>query len=134
MENKVTTEPFELATKHLIMPSHLNPNSSIFGGQLLAWLDLDLYVFVAEKVRCTTMVTVSMEKVYFKNPGYLGEIIEIHGAIKKLRRTSVTVSGMAEAVNPENDSRRTIIECEVTYVSVDKRGRPTPLPKAPVHT
>ncbi len=121
---------FELTTKHLVMPSALNPNYSIFGGQLLAWLDMDLYLYVSGKVACKNMVTVSMDKVYFKNPAFLGEMIEIRAALHRVRRTSVTALGKAEAYNPETGDRRLIIECEITYVAVDSNGKPVPVDSA----
>ena len=117
---------YELVTRHLVMPEDLNPNHSIFGGKLLAWMDVDLYLFASAKVKVTNMETVAMEKVYFKNPAYLGEIIEITASISRVRRSSVTVHGKAEAFDPENGSRRLIIECEITYVAVDDDGHPVP--------
>lgn len=120
--------PYQLITRHLVMPDELNPNYSIFGGRLLAWLDKDLYLYVSQKARCKNMVTVSMDKVYFKNPAFLGETIEVYAAIQKMKRTSVSALGRAVAFDPETEERRTIIECEITYVSVNDKGRPTPLP------
>jgi len=115
---------YETISRHLIMPSDLNPNHSIFGGMLIAWLDKDLYIYVSSHVKCRQMVTVSMDKVYFKNPAYLGEVIEISGAVKQVRRTSVTALGRAVAVDPENGQSRIIIECEISYVAIDEHGRP----------
>lgn len=115
---------YTLVTRHLIMPNELNPNFSIFGGQLMAWLDKDLYVFASGELKYKNMVTISMNKVYFKNPAYLGEVIEIYGALSKIRRSSVTTKGRAIAVDPETEERRTIIECEITYVAVNKDGKP----------
>lgn len=119
-------EEFHLITRHLVMPNELNPNHTIFGGQLLAWLDVDLYLYLTEKVRDKYMVTYSMDKVYFKNPAYLGEIIEVHGAIKKIQRTRISVLGKAIAVDPETQARRVIIECEISYVAIDDNGKPRP--------
>lgn len=118
------TQEFELVTQHMVMSEHLNPNLHIFGGQLLAWLDTDVYLYAVNKLRYKSMVTVSMNNVYFKNPGYLGDIIQIFAKIKEIRRSSVTLYGKAVAFDPVTGSLREIIECEVTYVAVDKNGKP----------
>ena len=115
---------FELVTQHMVMSEHLNPNHHIFGGQLLAWLDTDVYLHCTNKVRYKSMVTVSMNNVYFKAPGYLGDIIRIYARIKEVRRSSITASGKAVAYDPEKQTAREIIECEVTYVAVSPNGRP----------
>jgi len=120
----VTSEDFSLVTQHMVMSEHLNPNHHIFGGQLLAWLDTDVYLHCTNKLRYKSMVTVSMNNVYFKAPGYLGDIIQIFARIKDVRRSSVTAEGKAVAYDPEKQTSREIITCEVTYVAVGPNGRP----------
>jgi acyl-CoA thioesterase YciA len=115
---------FSLVTRHLIMPNELNPNHSIFGGQLIAWLDKDLYVFLTVALKYKNMVTVGMNNVHFKNPAYLGEIIEIYASIKQIRKSSVTAYGKAMATDPTTGNSRLIIQCEITYVAIDANGRP----------
>lgn len=117
-------EEFSLVTQHMVMSEHLNPNHNIFGGQLLSWLDTDVYLFCTNRLRYKSMVTVSMNNVYFKAPGYLGDIIQIFAKIKEIRRTSVTAAGRAVAFDPEQQTFREIIECEVTYVALGKNGKP----------
>lgn len=117
-------EEFSLVTQHMVMSEHLNPNHHIFGGQLLAWLDTDVYLHCTNRLRYKAMVTVSMNNVYFKAPGYLGDIIQIYARIKEIRRSSVTAQGKAVAYDPEKQTSREIIACEVTYVAVGANGRP----------
>lgn len=115
---------FSLVTQHLIMTEHLNPNHVIFGGQLLAWLDVDVYLFMAQEVSFKQLVTVSMTNVSFKAPGYLGEHIQIHARLKEKRKSSVTAVGKAIAYDPQSANIREIISCEITYVAVDDSGKP----------
>jgi acyl-CoA hydrolase len=123
-EEEIDLQGFSLATRHLIMPNELNPNHSIFGGQLIAWLDTALYVYVTGIVKFKNMVTVGMNNVHFKKPAYLGEIIEIYGSIKQIRKSSVAVYGKAIAVDPSTGSSRLIIQCEITYVAINDKGKP----------
>ena len=106
------------------MPQHLNPNHHIFGGQLLAWLDKDIYIFICNSLEYRMFVTVTMHNVYFKKPAYPGEILETYGKLKQVKRTSATAYGKAVAFDPEMRTSREIIECELTYVAIDQNGRP----------
>lgn len=124
---QLVTEEFSLVTQHMVMSEHLNPNHHIFGGQLLAWLDTDVYLHCTNRLRYKSMVTVSMNNVYFKAPGYLGDIIQIYARIKEVRRSSVTAEGKAVAYDPEKQTSREIITCEVTYVAIGPNGRPVRL-------
>lgn len=108
----------------MVMSEHLNPNHHIFGGQLLAWLDTDVYLYCSNKLRYKSMVTVSMNNVYFKAPGYLGDIIQIYARLKHIGRSSATAEGKAIAYDPEKQTSREIIACEVTYVAVGPNGKP----------
>jgi len=129
MDIEITLNENTVVTRHLIMPNDLNPNHTVFGGTLLAWMDKDLYIFAAEKVQCKFMVTFSIQNVYFKNPAHAGEIIEIHASLSGIRRSSVTVKGKAIAIETSKTRPdRTIIECEITYVAIDtKTGKPLPV-------
>lgn len=127
MEHKKRKEivnQFQLVSQHLVMNEHLNPNHAIFGGQLLAWLDVDVYLFCTNNLRYKNMVTVSMNNVFFKNPAYLGDIIQIHARMKEIKRSSVTAYGKAIAFDPEKQSSRDIIECEITYVALNENNKP----------
>jgi len=108
----------------MVMSEHLNPNHHIFGGQLLAWLDTDVYLYCTNKLRYKSMVTVSMNNVFFKAPSYLGDIIQIYARIKAVGRSSVTAEAKAVAYDPEKQTSREIIACEVTYVAVGPNGKP----------
>ncbi|HRP69935.1 MAG TPA: hotdog domain-containing protein, partial [Turneriella sp.] len=80
--------------------------------------------YCTNKLRYKSMVTVSMNNVYFRAPGYLGDIIQIYARLKEVRRSSVTAEGKAVAYDPEKQTSREIITCEVTYVAVSPTGKP----------
>lgn len=124
IEDENDLKDFSLVTRHLIMPNELNPNHCIFGGQLIAWLDKDLYIYLSSEMKYRNMVTVGMNNVHFKKPAFLGEIIEIYAAVKQIRKTSVTAYGKAIATDPSSETSRLIIQCEITYVAIDDKGKP----------
>lgn len=116
---------YTLITQHLVMNEHLNPNHHIFGGQLTAWLDKDLYVFACGELSYKKMATLSMDNIRFRNPANLGDILQIYGRIKRVGRTSVCVHGKILAYEPVHDTYVEIIACEITYVALNEEGRPT---------
>ncbi len=122
---EIKLDGYALVSQHIVMTEHLNANHHIFGGQLLAWLDKDLYVFISTKMRYKRLVTLGMNNVRFRKPAHLGEIIQIYGQIKQVKRSSVTANGKAVAFDPESLATREIIECEITFVALDEKGRPS---------
>ena len=60
------SDDFTLVSQHLVMTEHLNPNHVIFGGQLLAWLDKDLYIFVSSTITWKT-INEKQEGLNFNN-------------------------------------------------------------------
>ncbi len=129
LERHSLKKDMELVTQHIVMPDHLNPNYHIFGGHLLSWLDKDLYIFTATKLKFYFLVTSSMNNVRFKNPAYLGEIIRFYGQIKQVKRSSVITTGLAIAFNPETEDTRDIIECDIVFVAVTAQGKITRIKK-----
>lgn len=123
--NESVLEGYQLVSNHLVMNEHLNPNHNIFGGQLLAWLDMDVYMHAANRVKYTKMATHNMNHIYFKNPALLGDFIQIYAKIKEIKKSSIITSGIAISNDPATGEKKVIIECEITYVVLDENGRPT---------
>ncbi len=115
---------FELTNQHLVMPGDLNPNHTIFGGVLLAWLDVDAYLYSVSITGYTSMVTVGMDKVKFRSPARAGEIVRIYCRVKKTGRSTITVEARATVSSPKEDKSRIVIDCEITYVAIDESGKP----------
>jgi acyl-CoA hydrolase len=75
-------------------------------------------------------VTVSVDRVDFLEPIYLGELVTARASVNFAGRTSMEVGIKIEAENLVTGERRHTNSCYVTYVAVDERGNPTPV--APV--
>ncbi len=114
---------YSLVSHHLVMNEHLNPNHNIFGGQLLAWLDMDVYMHAANLVKYTKMATHSMNKIYFRNPALLGDFIQIYANVLEIKKSSIVASGIALTHDPATGNRKIIIQCEITYVVLDENGK-----------
>lgn len=129
MPDRFNLEEYSLASQHLVMTEHLNPNHHIFGGQLTAWLDKDLYMYACKVLKYKRFATLSMDNIRFRNPAYLGDILQIYGRISEVSRTTVRVDGKIVAFDPENETYREVIACEITYVALNDKGKPMRIPQ-----
>jgi acyl-CoA thioesterase YciA len=119
-------EGMELATQHIVMSRDLNQHGFLFGGQMLAWIDEGCAMFVMEKIRYSNIVTVSMADVVFKSPGLLGDIIQIFSKIEKVGNSSITIRNTSIGKSQSRKELKEIIDCKITYVCLDEKGRPFP--------
>jgi acyl-CoA thioesterase YciA len=112
-----------------LLPRDTNPHGTIFGGVILSYID-QAGAIEAHQHGVDRMVTVAMEKVVFHQPVYVGDIVSFYGQLVRLGRTSITVKVMVEAAAPTMDRPpRQVTEAEITYVNVDREGRPTAIPR-----
>lgn len=114
---------FTIVTRHIVMSEHLNPNGTLFGGQLLAWLDSDLAIFACEHAKYKSLVTASMDNVKFKAPGRIGDVVKIYAKILEVKPHYLLIKGKAVAHNVETGEERVVIECDIQMVAVDESGR-----------
>lgn len=117
---------FEFITQHLIMERHLNSAGNLFGGTVLSWLDEAGAMFVMERIRYQNIVTISMDDVYFRNPGQLSDNIKIFGKITQIKSSSIEIQTRAYAVNPVDGISRQIISCKIVFVCLNEDKKPYP--------
>lgn len=110
-------------TRKWVKPEDLNPNLTLFGGQLLAWIDEELALYSIIQLENPKMVTKHMSEINFRSSAKQGDIIEIGIDVVKFGTTSLTLK--CEARNMM--TRETIISIDqITMVSLDTDGKPTP--------
>ena len=111
------------ALRTLAMPADSNPNGDIFGGWVMAQMDLAGAVPAAREAR-GRIATVAVEAMRFHKPVYVGDVFSCYAEIRRVGTTSITVAVEAWA------ERRPLGECvKVTegtyvYVAIDETGRP----------
>ncbi|WCL50589.1 acyl-CoA thioesterase [Leptospira sp. GIMC2001] len=116
----------ELVTQHLVQPGYLNYHGNLFGGAMLSWLDEGVAMYAMGKIQFTNIVTANMKDVKFKSPGKLGDIIQIYAKIERVGKASIDVKAIAISNNPEKKKISEIIDCMITYVCLDAKGKPFP--------
>ena len=108
-------------TRKWVKPEDLNPNGTLFGGKLLAWLDEELALYTIIQLENPRVVTKHMSEINFRSSAKQGDIIEIGIDVVKFGNSSVVLK--CEARNMM--TRETIITIdETTMVNVDENGKP----------
>ena len=110
-------------TRKWVKPEDLNPNGTLFGGKLLAWIDEELALYSIIQLENTKIVTKHMSEINFRSSAKQGDIIEIGISVVNFGRTSLTLK--CEARNMM--TRETIITIDTTtMVSLGIDGKPKP--------
>jgi acyl-CoA thioesterase YciA len=128
------------AIKVLLQPKDTNALGTIFGGVILANIDLASDV-EARKVAPHRYVTKAMREVEFHEPVFLGDVVSFYTETVRVGRTSMTVRVLVEAERwgapgarpgSSHGERVKVTEAEVVLVAVNDQGRPVPIRPEPM--
>lgn len=114
-------------------PNMANPLGTLFGGEVLALMDIGAAI-AAQRFCRTVVVTASTEPIDFRNPIYVGEIIELKCRVAWTGRSSMIVRCEVHGENPLTGDRRLCTIGHLNFVALDESGRPTPVPTLRVET
>jgi acyl-CoA thioesterase YciA len=118
----------ELVLKVIPMPADSNANGDIFGGWVMAQVDLAGSVLPARHAK-GRMATVAVNEFIFKQPVRVGDILSFYSEVTRIGRTSVTVKVEVFAERFQSQGQYVkVTEASVTYVAIDEAGRPRPIP------
>lgn len=116
------------ATHHeaamLMMPHQENVLGHVFGGVILAMMDTTAAVSAMRHAR-TPCVTVSVDRVDFREPIHIGELVTMKSSVNFVGTTSMEVGVRVETENLLTGERRHTNSCYLTYVALGADGRPT---------
>jgi acyl-CoA hydrolase len=128
----------------IVMPPHVSGANRLFGGQLMAWID----VIAAVEARRHThrqVITVVVDNLRFLGPAYLDEVVRLDARVTWTGRTSleVRVDSFVESLKRTSSSQRTegsqefedsqgterlINRAYLVFVALDDEGKPVPIP------
>ena len=118
----------ELVLKVIPMPADCNAGGDIFGGWVMAQVDLAGSVIPARYAQ-GRIATVAVKEFIFKQPVRLGDILSFYAKLVRLGRTSVTVNVEVYAERLNIQGRYTkVTEATLTFVAITEQGEPRPLP------
>jgi acyl-CoA thioesterase YciA len=126
------SEPY-LAIQVVMMPAQVNPQGTIFGGVLLSYIDQAGAVGARHEVVQAGgpppfVVTVALNRVEFRRPVFVGDVVRFRTRLVRMGRTSITMHVSVEAERGQQVFP--VTEAEVVYVSIDLSSaerRPIPL-------
>ena len=114
----------ELVLKVIPMPADCNANGDIFGGWVMAQVDLAGAVVPARYVN-GRMATVAVNQFIFKQPVRVGDILSFFAEVTRIGNTSVTVQVEVYAERFHSQKKYVkVTEASLTYVAIDDAGRP----------
>jgi acyl-CoA thioesterase YciA len=120
----------ELVLKVIPMPADCNANGDIFGGWVMAQVDLAGAVIPARYAR-GRMATVAVNQFIFKQPVRVGDILSFFGKLTRIGRTSITVKVEVYAERFTDQGKYIkVTEASITYVAIDEFGQPREVPKS----
>jgi acyl-CoA thioesterase YciA len=120
----------ELVLKVIPMPADCNANGDIFGGWVMAQVDLAGAVLPARYVK-GRMATVAVNQFIFKQPVKVGDILSFFAQVTRIGNTSITVrvEVFAERFRTQGQYLK-VTEASLTYVAIDDQGRPRSIDKS----
>jgi len=118
----------QLVLRVMPMPADANGNGDIFGGWIMAQVDLAGAVLPA-RIAKGRIVTVAVNQFIFKQPVSIGDLLSFYAKVERIGRTSVTVNVEVYAErDPANLHVVKVTEANLTYVAIDRDGQPRPIP------
>jgi acyl-CoA thioesterase YciA len=118
------------ALRVLPMPADANQNGDIFGGWIMAQVDLAGGT-AAGKIARGRVATVAVKEFVFKQPVQIGDLLSFYVDLVRIGTTSITVTVEVYAERRPTDPHVVkVTEATVTYVAIDASGRPRPVPRA----
>jgi len=116
-------------TRKWVKPEDLNPNGTLFGGRLLAWIDEEAALYTVVQLDNSKIVTKYMSEIDFNSKAVKGDIVEIGMEVKKFGKSSLTLK--CEVRNMM--TRETIITVDnIIMVNLGPNGKPIPHGKTKV--
>jgi acyl-CoA hydrolase len=125
----------EAVLADLMMPNQSNGlrNPSIFGGVVMSMVD-KCAALSAMKHSGGEVTTLAVDRILFREPILVGELVEIRSHVALVGRTSMSVMADVYAENLRTGNRRHTNACWLTFVHLDDDGRPAPVPPLRLET
>jgi acyl-CoA thioesterase YciA len=116
----------KLASRVLAMPGDTNPKGDIFGGWIMALMDMAGKMSATE-IAGARVVTVAVDRIVFREPVSVGDVVCCYTELLRSGRTSVTLSIEVWILRQGEGERLKVTDATFTFVAIDDQGRPRPI-------
>ncbi|QDZ02001.1 acyl-CoA thioesterase [Nitratireductor mangrovi] len=127
MSDTATAPLGELTLRTLAMPGDANAAGDIFGGWVMAQMDLACGIRAAERAK-GRVVTAAVKEMSFAKPMKIGDTLCIYTNIARVGRTSMVLKVEAWAQRYLSDLMEKVTDADFIMVALDGQGKPTPVP------
>jgi acyl-CoA hydrolase len=135
---------FQTATRHSVAASHVemthhvlpefsNSLGNVFGGQVVAWIDVCAAIAAQRHCR-KVVVTALIDAVHFLHPIKLGHIVILRGQVNATFNTSMECGVSVWSEHPMSGDVRQAMRAYATFVALDDYGKPAPVPPLVLET
>ena len=110
-----------------VLPQHANALGNVFGGQIMAWMDLCAAI-TAQRHTGEMCVTAFVDDLKFHNPVKVGEVVRLTARISAAFRTSIEIEVDVEGEDSRSGRTWPCVQARLTFVAIDAHGKPVAVP------
>jgi acyl-CoA hydrolase len=110
-----------------VLPQHANVAGTVFGGQIMAWVDLCAAI-CAQRHSGQPCVTAFVDDLLFKRPVHVGQVVRLRAQVTATFRTSMEIDVAVTGEDTITGEEWPTVECRVTFVAMGAERKPTPVP------
>lgn len=110
-----------------VLPQHTNALGGVFGGQIMAWIDLCAAI-CAQRHSGRMAVTAFVDDMKFEQPVRVGEVVRLDARVTATFRTSMEIEVVVEGEDATSGRRWPCVDARVTFVAIDESRKPTEIP------
>jgi acyl-CoA thioesterase YciA len=134
MKNDTLHPSGDMLLQTLAMPADTNPSGDIFGGWIMAQMDMAGGI-LAKEVSQSRIVTVAVDSIQFIKPVHVGDVVCCYGEVVRVGTTSLTIHlevWVKQVLHPTNgeDRQFKVTQAAFTYVAVDEDGKKRPIQRS----
>jgi acyl-CoA thioesterase YciA len=123
------SDDHQLVLRVIPMPADSNANGDIFGGWIMAQVDVAGAVLPV-RISRGKVATVAVNQFIFKQPVSVGDLLSFYAKVERIGNTSITINVEVYAErNPANPQVVKVTEANLTYVAIDAKGQPRTVPR-----
>jgi acyl-CoA hydrolase len=110
-----------------VLPQNANALGNVFGGQIMAWVDLCAAICAQRHARAIA-VTAFVDDMKFQAPVKVAQVVRLEARVTATFKTSMEISVVVEGEDPRTGARWPCVQAMVVFVAIDASGTPTPVP------
>lgn len=133
MQEKKAVSSSQVIMTQLVLPTHTNALDTVFGGQVMAWIDI-VAAIAAQRHSCKDVVTASIDQLNFIAPIRRGWVVNLKASVNFTSRTSMEIGVRVDAENPKTAEIFHTASAYLTFVALGSNGLPTEIPGLKLET